>query len=911
MSIISTMRHGIRLKGRVVPLFLVVLGAALPAQAKILKPGLPLSGKLAVEWNSSRGLPSDMVFCITQTADGYIWIGTQRGLIRSDGLRPETLLPDPVYDLCPSRDGSLWICQGYRLLQYKFGNFVPGLTAVESLRASITRVYEDRKGDVWVGLRNGRLGRVKDGAFSQFPLPGNKEASMVSAIAEDAHGILWIGTMAGGLYKGRDGVFEAFDTGLSPDYAVFHIRRSRDGALWAATNLGLIRIQEDRAKILAGEIGFSSAYILDFLEDADGRFWVTTSRGLHLLVRDESGKFRASSLTAPDQVLDILFEDREKNLWISAPRAGLTCYQNAPFRTLSEEAGIPSYASALLLGRNGTVWLGDDVGILYRLEGGRARQVANLGYTPESGIVAMAEDPRGRIWLGTIRSGVHIVEDGKPVPLDAGRPLPGVQALRSDRRGGMWIGTSRGLVRVRDGGIKIFTTADGLPGNWISSLAASRNGRFWIGTNRGLAVVNADDRDRPDIMAVLLGPTVLSVIEDADRTIWAGTLNAGLWRIRDGLVSRCGRPQGLGSDTIYEIQDDDAGCLWMTSPAGVIRMAKVSWPDATRRPEGRLEASVYGKSDGVRGEATNMSTSNSIARLPDGEMWFAVGDGISIVAPRQITVNPFLPTPVLSRVLLDGREIPVGKSPSAFKGIRAARFEFAAPSFLSPTRMKIRYMLEGFDSDWREIEAAADKTADYPRLPFGAYRFRLTACNSDGIWNNRETVFAFTLKPRWTETSAFRAGTLILTLLLGGAAYFGFQRFYKQRKAKRKYKDSTLTPEKAGECAAGLIRLLEYDKVFTSPSVSLTSLAKRLQISTKDLSRVINERLNRNFWTLVNFYRIEEAKDRLAKAVNGDQTVLRIAMDVGFNSLAAFNRAFKKFAGMTPSEYRKSRGSKS
>ncbi len=87
MSIISAMRQGIRLKGRVVLLFLAVLGAALPAQAKILKPGLPLAGKLAVEWNSSRGLPSDMVFCITQTADGYIWIGTQRGLIRSDGLR--------------------------------------------------------------------------------------------------------------------------------------------------------------------------------------------------------------------------------------------------------------------------------------------------------------------------------------------------------------------------------------------------------------------------------------------------------------------------------------------------------------------------------------------------------------------------------------------------------------------------------------------------------------------------------------------------------------------------------------------------------------------------------------------------------------------------------------------------------
>jgi AraC-like DNA-binding protein len=269
-------------------------------------------------------------------------------------------------------------------------------------------------------------------------------------------------------------------------------------------------------------------------------------------------------------------------------------------------------------------------------------------------------------------------------------------------------------------------------------------------------------------------------------------------------------------------------------------------------------------------------------------------------------VNKVLPTPVITRILFNYEEIPLAQDRAPLLGVRDVRFDFAAPSFVSPERVRLRYKLEGRDSDWHLVEASGDKFAAYRNLPFGSYRFRVAACNSDHVWNPRDAVYDFSLKPYLHQTWPFKAGVSVLALLVGLLAYLGLQKSIEQRRLKRRYKNSTLDPDKAEEYARNLIHLFEREKIFKSPDLSLASLSKRLGISPKDLSRIINERLNRNFWALVNSYRIEEARDKIGEATNGDQTILDIALEVGFNSLAAFNRAFKKFTGTTPSHYRKS-----
>ena len=877
----------------------------IPRPAESIDPENPLSNRLVEEWNSSRELPSDFVYCLEQTPDGYLWIGTQRGLVRNDGIRHETLLHEAVYDLCAGRDGALWVCLGNELLRYQYGRFIPIRPRGGSVGIAAISIFEDMKGDLWIGYYNGVLGRLRNGAYMEFKLPADNEFYSIMAIEEDVLGTLWIGTNGDGLFKGRDGIFSRYDIGRSPDYSVFRIHEDRSGSLWAATNIGLVRIRDNRAGILRYRDGLPASYVMDILEDGDGNLWCSTGGGLCLIRRDAGGVYRATSPILTNQVVGPLFEDRERNLWVAIPRHGLKCFKNVVFRTLAEEVGIPSYSSAVFTSRDGSVWIGDQIGRLYRMKNGRAYQVLNLGLSPEAGILSMAEDSRGCLWLGTTSRGVFKVENGTVVSIDAGRPLPFVRTILSDSRNRLWIGFQNGLVCLRDGVFRTYATADKLPGNLVFNVLEDRGGRLWIATNVGLTVLKNGEWDPGGVETILCGKAIMTLFEDEDRVLWAGTYGGGLVRVRNNEMTHFGRKEGLGSDIISQIQDDCLGFLWLNSPDGVIKVAKASLRDDSQKTHRGVDCIVYGKSDGVRGEGPNYSTQNSITRTPTGELWFAMDNGISIVHPEKIKVNRFLPMPVLTRIFFNHEEVPLDRDKASFKGVRDIQFDFAAPAFISPERVRLRYKLEGVDSDWRTVGAFGEKSAEYKNLPFGSFRFRIAACNSDNIWNENNAVFDFSLKPYIHQTWPFKAGVSVLALVVGLLAYSGLHKFLEQRRLKRKYRNSTLDSDKAEDYLKNLIRLFEEEKVFKSSNLSLQSLSKRLGVSPRDLSRIINERLNRNFWALVNSYRIEEARSMIRASTNGDSTILGIALDVGFNSLAAFNRAFKKFTGMTPSHYKK------
>jgi ligand-binding sensor domain-containing protein/AraC-like DNA-binding protein len=864
----------------------------------------PLNDRLVEEWNSSRGLPSDNVYCLAQTPDGYLWIGTQRGLVRSDGLRHETILHQPVYDLCPGRDGGLWVCLGNELLRYQYSRFIPVRPKGHDCPIPASCAFEDMKGDLWVGHDGGILGRLRNGAYTVFKLPLDKDPGAITAIKEDGRGTLWLGTLTGGLFQGRDGVFSRCDIGRSNDFAVFRIREDRSGNLWAATNIGLVKIQDNGAILLTQRNGLSVNYVLDFLEDSDGNLWCATAWGLNLLHQDVGGAFGATILNQSEQAVGPLFEDREKNLWFAYSRSGLKCYKNALFRTLAGEVGLPDYASTVFASRDGTLWIGDQVGCLYRMKNGRAHQVLDLGYSPEAGIQSLAEDSQGRLWFGTAFRGVFQVKDGRAVPLNVGRSLPCLQALLCDSRGRMWIGCQNGLGCLRDGVFQTLTTADGLPGDRVYSVLEDRSGRIWIATIGGLAVLKNGEWSPGEVETIVTGQAILTLCQDEESVLWAGTFGHGLIRDRNGEKTSFGRREGLGSDIIWQVKDDAAGFLWLSSPEGLIRVSKASLGDEARIKSRGLESLVYGKADGLKGEGAS-STVNSMARTPDGELWFALGHGISTVHPEKIKVNRFRLTPVLTRILFNHEEIPLGAGQASFQGVKNIRFEFAAPSFVSPERVKLRYKLEGIDSDWRPVEAFGEKSAEYRDVPFGSYRFRVAACNSDNIWNENDALFDFSLKPYLHQTWPFKAGVMALALVVGLLAFSGLQKFLEQRRLKRKYKNSTLDPGKAEDYLKNLMQLFEEEKIYRAPDLSLASLSARLGITPRDLSRIINERLNRNFWALVNSYRIGEARMMIKDTANGDHTILDIALEVGFNSLAAFNRAFKKFTGMTPSHYKK------
>jgi AraC-like DNA-binding protein len=310
-------------------------------------------------------------------------------------------------------------------------------------------------------------------------------------------------------------------------------------------------------------------------------------------------------------------------------------------------------------------------------------------------------------------------------------------------------------------------------------------------------------------------------------------------------------------------------------------------------------------------EFNNRPYRNSALQSGNGELWFLTKKGISIVNPDRIRINKNPPPVVIESVYFDQLFIPLHQEPGAyqFKGIRSFRFHFTAPTFLSPEKIKFRYRLEGFENDWIFLAPGRGRVVHYWNLEPGTYTFKVMACNAEGLWNPAGDSMTFILKPFFYQTVPFQLGMLILAAVLAvGAAFY----IYKKRPftRKEKYKGSSLNPVFVDECIKKLKHLMENQKVYRDEKISLPSLAEKLSLAVKStvgphqLSQMLNEKLNRNFPDFINYYRIEEAREILASRKGGEKKISVIAGDVGFNSMTAFYRTFKKYTGMTPNQYK-------
>jgi AraC-like DNA-binding protein len=297
---------------------------------------------------------------------------------------------------------------------------------------------------------------------------------------------------------------------------------------------------------------------------------------------------------------------------------------------------------------------------------------------------------------------------------------------------------------------------------------------------------------------------------------------------------------------------------------------------------------------------------NSALKTREGEFWFVTTKGITIVNPGELKINKFSPNVIIEEVFFNDRSIPLSikeREEKDFKEVRDSVFHFTAPTFLSPKKIKFKYKLDGYDRDWVFLPPGEKRTARYKDLAAGTYTFRVTACNSDGVWNSRGDSITFTLTPLFHETIFFRILVLFILLVLGFGGYFLYKKQWLRK--IRKYKGFSMNPIYLKECIKKLDYLMEIEKVYRDENISLQSLSGKLSITPHQLSRILNEKLNKNFPDFINTYRVEEAKKILADPKRADLKILTIAFDVGFNTKVAFNTAFKKHTKMTPSEFRK------
>lgn len=905
-----------------------------------LLPINPSSQYISHYLTSKNGLPQNTIYSITQDNDGYIWIGTDEGVIRFDGIKfqhynklnTENIKNNSITSLFIAHDGTLWMGTfggGITLYHHKTKTFTSYTTQNGLPNDFIWTITEDNENNIWIGTVGHGLIRFKNNTFQTFSTSQGLSNNIVNAVFKDHNNTLWIGTENGLNRLNPDSTFKTYTTrhGL-PDNNVMAGLEDNRGILWIGTANGLTAIKGDTFITFTTRHGLSNNLVRAIHQDKQKNLWIATDGGLNRIVKGE--RFPGTVKIEPfgstdDRVVNSLmtiFEDREENLWIGSSGDGLAILHQRKLRTYTTADGLARHhTKSVFQDTGGGVWIGTNGGGLNVVKDGKIKTYTTRHGLGDNFINSICDDEQGNIWIGTGR-GLSLFSPGKDTFLTYtranGLPSDSIRVLHDDQAGNLWIGTyGGGLTRFhkKDKTFFTFTVENGLSNNFVLSIAEDKKNRLWVGTNKGLNRLENNKIRTYTRADGLSGDVINDIYPGPGNILWLGTNGGGLNRFnyKKGTFTHYTRKSGLLSNVIYRIIEDDNGDLWMSSNKGIftVSLRELNFMAAGNRSY--LSFKYFGEADGMKSPVCSGGFQPAGMKTTDGRLWFPTIKGIVIIDPRTINYNNVEPPVFIERLVVDGvtrlshisRMFPLRGQPIRFPSETSKiKISFTALSFTAPRKVRFRYRLKGYSDTW--VETGSREQVVYSDLPPGRYTFEVIACNNDGLWNTRRTTAKFVIMLPFHETIGFYL-IVVLVLTLGGLWLYRLpERRVKQKvEDERKYEASTLTPAKVRSYSSKLVKLMEKDKRYLESDLSSAKLAESLGISRKHLSQVINQQFNLNFKNFINKYRVEEAKKKLLDPKEQDFVLLKIALDAGFNSKSVFNEAFKKFTGMSPSEYRK------
>ena len=734
-------------------------------------------------WRSEDGLPSDAVIALAQTPDGYLWIGTNAGLARFDGVRFEVfdrrttpeLQSDQCGPLVVDGTGALWIAtMGGGLTRYADGRFTAYGRKDGSKYEYTLLMLPDRDGRLWIGTDD-RLHLWNGTGFEAFGPEDGLDIVRPLPLFQDAAGRVWLQGLDGRFAFEKDGVFHAADGEgeIVPKDVVRPARPvlTSDGTIWIVRSYpaGLTHWANGRSTAIDVAPTTPIDGVTRIVKLSRGDVWIgMRDSGLRLLRDGAVTRFGAAE-GLPSGPVAALLEDLEGNLWVGNS-GGLTRIRPRSFASLSEAGGLEVERTwAVYEDRRGDVWFGTD-SVLWRLHDGRVLRYGVRDGLPGNGVTAFAEDERGALWIGTIGGLARFSGDRfASFRRSDGLPHDNVRALYTDRAGRLWVGTAGGLAVKAGAGFRSFTTADGLAGDWVRFIHEDASGDLWLATTSGVSRLHAGAFTTLTARDGLADDRVLAIHEDEGGALWFGTYRGGLSRYKDGRFATVARANGLHDDTILRILEDARGDFWMSSPRGVFRVARREL-DAVADGRARVVASIaYDKSDGLPTIDCGGGTQPAGWRGRDGRLWFPTGRGIAVVDPASVVDNAVPPPVHIEEVLYDRVHTGGPGRATLPPGSKTLEIHYTATALMRPDRARFRFRLEPFDADW--VDAGSRRVAYFTALRPGRYRFHVTAANESGVWNDEGAVYDLEVRPHLYETPAFFAGCAGLTALAGWGLY--------------------------------------------------------------------------------------------------------------------------------------------
>jgi signal transduction histidine kinase/ligand-binding sensor domain-containing protein/CheY-like chemotaxis protein len=719
-------------------------------------------------WRTEDGLPQNTVPAIVRSRDGYLWAGTELGLVRFDGLRftvfdksntPE-LKSNVVDALLEDRSGDLWIgTVGGGLTRLHAGKFHTFTTKDGLANDSIHTLLEDGTGDLWAGTDGGGLNRLHHGKFSVYTTKEGLADNQVFALAQAHDGTIWIGTHDGlSRFSGR--TFRNYRTrdGLPNPY-IRSLYLTDQDVLWIGTyGGGLSKFEDGTFRSFTIKDGLTSNSIASINQDRAGNLWIgTTGGGLTRMKGAEFSSYTSKNGLPSDDVWSI-YPDRDANLWIgTGPGGGLTrLFNRTPVIAYGTKDGLSSEITLPIFeDREGSLWIGTNGGGLNRFRNGKFSSLTTKDGLADNVIFSVCEDHEGALWIGT-RKGLNRRKDGilTTYTKKDGLPSDAITATLTDYQGAVWIGTRAGISKWQHGKFKTYTTEDGLSNDVVRTIAEDRRHNLWIGTGGGgLDRFDGAHFEVFDSRRGLSNDVVFDVHPDADGTIWVGTNGGGLNLFEHGQFTAFTTRDGLPDDAVFRILEDNSGNLWMSSNRGVFRVSKRALKEFAAHPNGRIPVIVYGKADGMNTIECNGAFQPAGWKGQDGRLWFPTMKGPVVVDPAKLESHDSPQSVMIEQVFVDGREVDPRAAAGTPPGKGALEFRYAAPNFRSPQRVAFRYRLHGFDRNW--IDAGGRPIAYYTNIPPGRYRFEVLASNGEGNWNSPSASLALELEPHYYQTYWF------------------------------------------------------------------------------------------------------------------------------------------------------------
>ena len=732
-------------------------------------------------YETDDGLPHNAVASVIQRTDGYLWAATNGGLVRFDGTQ-FTAIPLPSFTGRQSSSVRAMILENPKNLLLANASlvirvagdhlFLPQPVVADFRPDQNLKFLFREKDDVfWIMFSNREAWRCAGDKIEKFPPPAKRSGSDAApTLARDSDGNVFLARGLG---------VERYQAGRLVPLAALAaspalVCPSRRGGIWIATASQLFHFdQNDLTAMPSPPSWLEPAQLTAILEDSQGAVWISaTGQGIKRWTPN------GSIVLAPSHPLvRNLLEDNEGNVWAATAGGGLDCFRPARCELVAPAADWATDAGGSVCEDGaGDIWFVNRHGVR-KIHGSTIVQLRPEDGWPK-GALPVSADAAGNVWLAVgPRICIARAGGGPPVWLDSKSP-GNIRSIYTSRTGDVWIGRERGpLERYRNFVREEFGPDRGFPDRKISSIGEDAAGHLWFGSDAGELFEWINGRFISFGKKDGLPEKEIRVIHgDAEGDLWIGTADGLIVRQQDQFF-RLSEAQGLISHVISQILEDDAGTLWFCTPQGLFRVEKAALLDCIAGRRSAVTPVIYGRSDGLSGISAIGSYQPTAWKTRSGRLWFATRKGLITIDPAGHSVDHDGPPVYLERFLVDGRVLEPGFSRIS-SAVKRLEFKFTAPTFRSPEDVRFRYRLRGLDSDWSE--PTTQRTAVYPALRPGRYKFEVTACNSDLVWNPVAAALAFEVVPMWWETWWAR----IAAALAGGMALIMSVRYWSHRRLK-------------------------------------------------------------------------------------------------------------------------------